>query len=405
MSAFLSNAAIDHVVLERGVIANSWRRERWDSLRLLTPNWQSRLPGFLYSGPDPLGYMTMPEVVEYIRRYARHINVPVRERTSVTSVYASEGGYRVVTNRGEWRCRAVVIASGAHNLANVPAVASALPPSVRSLTPKDYRNPEQLESNGVLIVGASATGVQLADEIQRSGRPVWLAAGEHIRMPRVYRGRDIQWWLHATGILDERYDAVDDLVRARRVPSPQLIGSPQRLTLDLNALTERGVEVVGRVAGISAGKAQFSGGLRNQCAMADLKLARLLETIDAWVERNDLAREVTPPERFALTRLPEAPRLSLDLTDGRIGTVIWATGFRPDYSWLHVPVLDRKGRLRHDGGVVDAPGLYTLGLNFMRRRKSSFIHGAEDDVRELGTHLTTFLRKGSWAQLQCANAN
>lgn len=405
MSAFLSNAAIDHVVLERGVVANSWRRERWDSLRLLTPNWQSRLPGYRYGGSDPFGFMTMPEVVEFIGRYARFINAPVRERTTVTSVHASDGGYRVVTNRGEWRCRAVVIASGAHNLAHVPEVASALPPSVRSLTPKEYRRPEQLDSNGVLVVGASATGVQLADEIQRSGRPVWLAVGEHIRMPRVYRGWDIQWWLHAIGVLDERYDAVDDLVRARRVPSPQLIGSPQRLTLDLNALTETGVEIVGRVAGIAAGKAQFSGGLRNHCAMADLKLGRLLETIDAWAEQNDVAREVASPERYAPTRLPEAPRLTLDLTDGGIGTVIWATGFRPDYSWLHVPVLDRKGRLRHDGGVVDAPGLYTLGLNFMRRRKSSFIHGAEDDVRELGAHLTTFLRQGSWAQLQCATAN
>ncbi|HET9472408.1 MAG TPA: NAD(P)-binding domain-containing protein [Steroidobacteraceae bacterium] len=400
MSDFLSNAAIDHVVLERGVIANSWRRERWDSLRLLTPNWQARLPGYRYSGTDPFGYMTMPEVIEFIDRYARVINAPVRERTTVTSVHASDDGYRVVTNRGAWRCRAVVIASGAHNIANVPEVASALPSSIRSLTTKQYRNPDQLDSNGVLVVGASATGVQLADEIRRSGRPVWLAVGEHIRLPRVYRGRDIQWWLHALGILDERYDAVDDLVRARRVPSPQLIGSPERLTLDLNALTERGVEIVGRVAGINSGRAQFSGALRNHCAMADLKLGRLLETIDVWVERNDIAREVPPPERYAATRLPEAPRLSLDLTDGRIGTVIWATGFRPDYSWLHVPVLDRKGRLRHAGGIVDAPGLYTLGLNFMRRRKSSFIHGTEDDVRDLGAHLASFLRLRSPNQLE-----
>ncbi len=181
-------------------------------------------------------------------------------------------------NRGEWRCRAVVIASGAHNLANVPAVASALPTSVRSLTPKEYRNPEQLDSNGVLIVGASATGVQLADEIQRSGRQVTLAVGEHIRMPRVYRGRDIQWWLDATGILDERYDAVDDLVRARRVPSPQLIGSPR--AADARSECARANAAWRSSAAwpaSRAGKAQFSGALRNHCAMADLKLARLLE--------------------------------------------------------------------------------------------------------------------------------
>jgi putative flavoprotein involved in K+ transport len=392
MSRSLSAAAVDHVVLERGEIANSWRNERWDSLRLLTPSWQSRLPGYRYTGSDPDGYMTMPEVVEFIDGYARTIGAPVRDFTTVTSVsVADDGGYVVSTNRGEWRCRAVVVASGAHNLPLVPDVAKALPASVQSLTPKEYRNPDQLDPRGVLVVGASATGVQLADEIQRSGRQVTLAVGEHIRMPRTYRGRDIQYWLDAVGILDERYDAVDDIIRARRVPSPQLVGTRDRSTLDLNALTGRGVEIVGRLVGIAAGKAQFSGSLRNHCAMADLKLGRLLDTIDAWVTQNGKSDAVAAPERFAPTRVPDAPRLNLDLTNGRIGTVLWATGFRPDYRWLHVPALDRKGYLRHDGGIVDAPGLYTLGLNFMRRRKSSFIHGTEDDVRDLSAHLIAHL--------------
>ena len=395
MSAFLAAAAVDHVVLERGEIANSWRHERWDSLRLLTPNWQSRLPGFRYDGDDPHGYMTLPEVIDFIRGYARVLGAPVREDTSVCSVTAGDGGYRVTTNRGNWTCRVVVIASGAHNLAAVPRLAGELPSSIRTLTAKDYRNPAQLDPGGVLVVGASATGVQLADEIQRSGRQVTLAVGEHIRLPRTYRGRDIQWWLDALGILDERHDSTDDLVRARRVPSPQLVGSPQHDTLDLNALTSRGVEIVGRLAGIVGGRAQFSGSLRNHCSMADLKFARLLNRIDEWVERNGSARELSEPELFAPTRVDARPRLDLDLTGGGVRTVIWATGFRPDYSWLHVPVLDRKGQLRHDGGIVDAPGLYTLGLNFMRRRKSSFIHGTEDDVRELGAHLVAFLRSSA----------
>jgi putative flavoprotein involved in K+ transport len=310
----------------------------------------------------------------------------------VTSVTASDGGYRVVTDRGQWRCRAVVIASGAHNIAAVPPIGAALPESLRTLTPKDYRNPDQLDHRGVIVVGASATGLQLADEIHRSGRPVTLAVGEHIRMPRIYRGLDIQWWLDAAGILDERYDQVDDLTRARRVPSPQLVGTLQRATLDLNALTGRGVRIVGRLVGVNDGKAQFSGSLANHCAMADLKLGRLLDRIDAWAEQSGKGSEVAAPERFVATRVEETPCLSLDLSSDRIGTLIWATGFRPDYRWLHLPVLDRKGRLRHDGGIVDAPGLYALGLNFMRRRKSSFIHGAEDDVRDLGAHLATYLR-------------
>jgi putative flavoprotein involved in K+ transport len=391
MSRYLCAAAIDHVVLERGEIANSWRRERWDSLRLLTPNWQSRLPGHAYDGPNPDGFMTMSEVIGFIDDYAKIIGAPVRTFTTVTSVSATDDGYQVLTDRRVWRARAVVIASGPANVADVPALSTALPPSIKSLTPREYRNPAQLDERGVLVVGASASGVQLADEIARSGRRVMLAVGEHIRMPRTYRGRDIQWWLHATGVLDERHDAVDDLVRARRIPSPQLVGSPERATLDLNALTTRGVEIVGRLAGIVDGKAQFSGSLRNHCAMADLKLGRLLDRADDWIAHSDTSCEL-PPERFAPTRVPDAPRLLVDLAANRIGTVLWATGFRPDYRWLRVPVFDRKGHLRHNGGIVDAPGLYTLGLNFMRRRKSSFIHGTEDDVRELGEHLVAHLR-------------
>ncbi|HEY0940265.1 MAG TPA: NAD(P)-binding domain-containing protein [Steroidobacter sp.] len=394
MSRYLSQHAIDHVVLERGEIANSWRRERWDSLRLLTPNWQSRLPGYRYEGVDPDGYMAMPEVIEFIDGYARFISAPVQNRTTVFSVRAREDRYDVISDRGRWNCRAVVIASGAHGMPNVPALATALPASVRSLTTKEYRNPSQLDDRGVLVVGASASGVQLADEIHRSGRAVTLAVGEHIRMPRVYRGLDIQWWLDACGILDERYDEVDDIVRARRVPSPQLIGTAQRAMLDLNGLTERGVAIVGRLVGIRDGRAQFSGSLRNHCAMADLKLERMLDRIDAWVEANGKGPQVGTPERFVPTHVEDAPPLSLDFARGHIGTVLWATGSRPDYSWLHVPAFDHKGRLRHDGGIVDVPGLYVLGLTFMRRRKSSFIHGAEDDARELSTHLANYLRGG-----------
>jgi putative flavoprotein involved in K+ transport len=383
------------VVVERGEVANTWRTQRWDALRLLTPNWLSRLPGFAYGGEDPDGFMTMPEVVEFIDRYASSIDAPVRTGTTVTDVRRIEGGYRVTTDDGTWEAPTVVLASGGFTLPHLPPAATDLPGSVEALSPLDYRRPDQLPPGGVLVVGASATGIQLADEIQRSGRPVTLSVGEHVRMPRVYRGRDVMWWMTMTGILDERYDEIDDLVRGRNIPSPQLVGTPERATLDLNALTSRGVRLVGRLGAIRDAVALFSGSLRNVCSLADLKLGRLLDRFDEWAELSGIDGDVDPPHRFEPTRLDAEPPLSLDLRSGEIATVVWATGFRPDYSWLHVPVLDRKGQLRHDGGVVTgAPGMYAIGLNLLRRRKSSFIHGAEDDARELTDDLAAYLGAG-----------
>ena len=390
VSRCLSERAIDHVVLERGEVANSWRHERWDSLRLLTPNWQSRLPGYQYAGSEPDGYMTTPEVVAFVSGYAAAIAAPVRTATTVTSVRTDGEGYHVATTDGDYASRSVVLATGACNQAVVPPLHAAVPAGVVSVTAMDYRRPDQLPPGGVLVVGASATGVQLADELRRSGRHVVLAVGEHVRMPRTYRGRDVLWWMDASGVWNQRYDEIDDITRARRLPSPQLIGSPERTTLDLNALAGSGVELVGRLAAVRDGRALFSGGLRNQFALADLKLERLLDTFDGWADAQG-GVDVGPPERFEPTRTPASSRLQIDLTSGEIGSVVWATGYRPDYRWLDVPVLDPKGYIRHDGGVVESPGLYVVGLPVLRRRKSTFIHGAEDDARDLVGHLAGHL--------------
>ncbi|MEO1244597.1 MAG: NAD(P)-binding domain-containing protein [Pseudomonadota bacterium] len=395
MSRYLAAQSIEHVILERGEVANSWVCERWDSLKLLTPNWQNGLPGQSYSGRDPDGYMSMPEVIGFIKGYAADSGAPVLTETEVTSVRRRGRGYHVVSNRGELRTRALVVASGAFNVPAIPRVGRNLPRSLAQLSTHDYRCPEDLESGGVLVVGASASGVQLAAEIARSGRPVTLAVGEHVRMPRVYRGRDIQYWMHASGLLDERYDEVDDLRRVRRLPSPQLVGTTDRSTLDLNALSALGVRLTGSLAAVRGGKAQFSGSLRNVCKLADLKMHRLLDTIDAWIASSDTAEALGPSERFEPTAIPASPHLDLDLERGEFRTVLWATGYRPDYAWLHLPVLDHKGYIRHTGGVAASPGLYVMGLPFLRRRKSSFIHGAEDDAAELSEHLANYLHETS----------
>jgi putative flavoprotein involved in K+ transport len=387
VSRILAARSIEHVVLERGEVADSWRTQRWDSLRLLTPNWMTRLPGFAYHGDDPDGYLTAPEVVGLLDDYAVASAAPVRSGVTVTSVRPGGCGYLVSTDRGTWNATTVVIATGAAAVPVVPAV--PVPTEITTVTAADYRNPGLLPPGGVLVVGASASGVQIADELRRSGRPVTLAVGEHVRMPRTYRGRDILWWLDAAGVLDERYDAQPDLVRARNLPSMQLVGSPQRATVDLTALRRRGVHLVGRFVGVRDDVAQFSGALPHVCALADLKLGRLLDTLDAWADRAGIDAEA--PQRFAPTELPATTDLSARVGEGGIETIVWATGYRPDLSFVDAGVLDRKGRPVHDGGVTAAPGLYLIGLPFLRRRKSTLIDGAASDARDLVTHLVTHL--------------
>jgi putative flavoprotein involved in K+ transport len=392
MSRRLTERSIDHVVLERGEVANSWRTQRWPSLRLLTPNWQTRLPGHHYAGDDPDGFMPAAAVVATLTAYACLVRAPVRTATAVHTLRAVPAGFEIRANDDLLGARAVVLATGACNLPAIPGIADTVPPSITTLTPLTYRDPGRLPAGGVLVVGASATGVQLAAEIHRSGHPVTLAVGEHVRLPRSYRGRDIFWWLEATGLLAERYDQIDDLTRARHLPSPQLTGTPEAITTDLNTLTALGIRIVGRLGRITEGVAQFSGGLANTCALADLKMNRFLNRADEWATASGLDDDLPPPHRFAPTRVDPRTPLELDLTTGEITTVLWATGFRPDHSWLDIPVRDRTGHIRHDGGVVTgAPGLYVLGMPVLRTRASTYIHGAATDSEALADHLHSFL--------------
>jgi putative flavoprotein involved in K+ transport len=368
----LTERSIDHVVLERGDVAHSWRTQRWDSLRLLTPTWLTRLPGATCGVGDPDGYLTVAQFADFLQGYAD--GAPVQGGTTVESVAPTGDGFEVHTDRGVWRTGAVVLSTGL-TAPVLPGFAGALP-GVTSVHAVDYRRPDLLPDGGVLVVGAAASGVQIAEELQRSGRPVTLAVGEHVRLPRRYRDRDILWWLDAAGVLDEGPGQIDDLLRARHLPSMQLIGAPR--TVDLNHLQSLGVRLVGRLAGVRDGRAQFAGSLANVCALAVLKLARLLDAIDAFAGGAG--------ERCVPTRVP-APVLDLDLRSGEIASVVWATGIAPDFSRLDAPTFDRRGRLVHDGGVTRVPGLYVLGLPVLRRRRSSLIDGAAGDSAAVIEHL------------------
>jgi putative flavoprotein involved in K+ transport len=380
-SHHLCAAGIDHVVLERREVASSWRTERWDSLRLLTPNWMCRLPGYVYAGDDPDGFMTAAETAAFLDGYRRTFDPPVLAPIEVQHVRRTADGFTVAADHGDCRADAVVVATGASSHPRVPTVAAQLPARLQQLPALAYRGPAQVDGDGdVLVVGASASGVQIAEELLRHGRRVTVAVGDHVRLPRSYRGRDIYWWLTAIGQLDERYDEVDDLARARRHASVQLVGSADHHTLDLTALHRQGARLVGRLAGVRDGRALCSGGLSALVANADLKQDRLLARIDAHARAAGLDDDLGPPTRPERTPLGEPPT---DLDLSAFSTVIWATGYRPAHPWLDPAALDRRGGVAHDGGVGRLPGLFVLGLPFLRRRRSNLIGGVGADAADL----------------------
>lgn len=393
MSHELGRAGVDHVVVERGRIAERWRSERWDSLRLLTPNWLARFPGWSYTGPDPSGFMTMPEVVEHLAGYATSFDAPVWEHTTVERVTPTEEGFSVRTTAGQLTASAVVVATGACDTPRVPDWGPALPRAVHQVPSARYRNPDSLPDGGVLVVGASASGIQIASELARAGRPVTLAVGRHTRLPRRYRGMDIHWWLDASGVLDTRLSEVPDPEAARREPSLQLVGSPDGRSVDLATVAGEGVRVVGRARSADGPKVDVDDDLARHCASADARLARLLDRFDRYAKDIGVDAELLPPQRPAPIRF-DGKAQRLDLRREGISTVLWATGFRREYPWLDVPVLDERGELRHDGGVTPWPGLYTIGLPFLRRRKSTFLDGFGPDAAELTEHLLEHLAAG-----------
>ncbi len=392
MSRCLGGRGIEHVVLERGRVGERWRSERWDSLTLLTPRWLSRLPGWSYRGPDPDGFMSRREVIRYLEAYARSFAAPVEQGVTVEAVERGGGGYRVSTDRGPWRASAVVVATGHCDRPSMPAFASALPGDVVQVVPAHYRRPDELPDGGVLVVGASATGVQLAAEIHASGRPVVLAAGRHIRLPRRYRGRDILCWLDAAGVLDESAADVRDAEASRRQPSLQLVGRPDHRSIDLATLHEAGVRIVGRAVGAEDGRVLLADDLAHSVAAAEVRLARLLARVDSHADRAGPGAEVPPRDAIPPVRLPPAPA-SLDLRREGVRTVVWATGYHRSYPWLKLPVLDGRGEIRHEGGITSEPGLYVLGLQFLRRRNSSFLDGVGADACELTHHLARALEQ------------
>jgi putative flavoprotein involved in K+ transport len=385
VSRCLAEQGADHVVIERGRIAERWRTARWHSLRLITPNWMSRLPGWSYSGADQDGYMAAPELVRYLVDYAGSFAAPVHENTTVELVEASGDGLRVVTDQRTWLASNVIVATGTENRPYVPPFASGIDPGVNQLTASRYQGPHQVPDGGVLVVGASASGVQIADELRRSGRPVTIAVGRHSRVPRRYRGRDILWWMERAGILGHTIDKMRDARAARSAPSLQLTGRSDH-PVGLDALAARGVTLAGRLIAADGQRLSFADDLPASITAAQGRMERMLRTIDAYISRSGGDEGTSPADPAPPSAAAVGPA-SLDLRRAGIRTVIWATGYRPAYPWLRVPALDRHGQVAHRRGVTSVPGLYVLGLKFLYRRNSTFVDGVRHDARFVAAHV------------------
>ncbi len=382
VSRLLTAHGRDHVVLDRGRPGERWRSERWHSLRLLTPNWLTRLPGWSYAGDEPDGFMAAGEVAQYLEDFAADFRAPVVGGTTVHRVARECGGFRVETSRDAWRARNVVVATGPHAVPRTELPGSELP--VIPVT--QYREAGSIPDGGVLVVGASASGVQIASELADAGRDVTLAVGRHTRMPRAYRGMDIFWWLHATGSLARIVSR--DGERARLEPSLQIVGAApgSHPGVDLRALSARGVRLTGRLVELSGTKAHFDGSLPWTAAKSDAAMHRFLDRVDEYAAATGLERELEAPLR-PRAFVPQPGPLALDLRAREIGSIVVATGLRPDYPWLDVPIVGPDGLIAQRRGVTAMPGLYVVGQPMQHRRDSTLIDGARHNALDVVSHL------------------
>ena len=390
VSYHLSRRGVEHVVLERSSIAASWREHRWSSFCTVTPNWSIRLPGAEYAGDDPGGFMPRDELVRYFERWAQSFGAPVRCGVEARAVRPEDDGFEVGTDDGLYHARNVVVATSTYQNVHVPAVAARLPRRLRQLTSHDYKSPDTVPPGAVLVVGSGQTGAQIAEELHEAGRQTWLCVGRAGRLPRRYRGRDCIEWQRDMGYLD-RTPAMLDRPGDRFRGDPHLSGKNGGHTVSLHEFHRDGIRLLGRLVGCEGERARLDGELHGQMRFADAFCDRIVEHFERYIEDHRI--DAPPPSAAELAggppqdgRLPEVVR-ELDLAEAGIGTVIWATGYRFDFSWVDAPVLDGAGYPIAAGGVSASPGLYFVGLNWMTWRKSGILYGVGDDARSVARNI------------------
>ena len=385
MSEHLGNAGIDHLVLERGRIAERWRSERWDSLVANGPAWHDRFPGMEFPKTGPDGFPGKDEVADYFAAYAEKIDAPIRCGVEVTAVRRIDGqsGFRAETSAGVIEAEYVVAATGPFQ---IPVIPPLIPDTagVEQMHSSAYRNPDQLSAGAVLVVGAGSSGTQIADELRRAGRDVYLSVGPHDRPPRSYRGRDFVWWLGVLG----KWDMETPKAGTEHV-TIAVSGAHGGETIDFRRLATAGMTLVGRTESYKGGLLHFAPDLADNIAAGDANYLSVLDEADAYVTRNDLdlpeepAARIIDPDPDCVTD----PLRTLNLKDAGVSTVIWATGFTNDFGWLQVDAFDDAGRPKHQRGVSAERGVYFLGLPWLSQRGSSFIWGVWHDARHIADHI------------------
>lgn len=386
-SEHLGALGIPHLVLERSRIAERWRSERWDSLVANGPAWHDRFPGMEFEGFGPDEFVPKEKVADYFEAYARKINAPIRCGVNVTSVTRQTGkpGFLVETSQGQIEAERVVIATGPFQRPQIPAIAPK-DDRLYQIHSTAYRNPAQLPEGAVMVVGAGSSGVQIADELNRAGRKVYLSVGAHGRPPRAYRGRDFVWWLGVLGLWD-----LETMTPGQEHITIAVSGAYGGRNIDFRALAHAGITLVGVTDRFDGAKVRFRDDLARNIAAGDSNLMDLLDAADAWATRNGIdlppdpqARHI-PPDPECLTN----PLTELDLAAAGVTSIIWATGFAQDFGWLKVDAFDDKGKPRHQRGVSSEPGIYFVGLPWLSRRGSAFIWGVWHDAKHIAGHIAT----------------
>jgi len=385
VSYYLQAYGVEHVVLERGRVGESWRSARWDSFTLVTPNWMNRLPGYRLAAGAAREFLPRDTAVRLLDGLAR--GLPVQAGTEVLSVDVGDGGYDVVTGAGRMKARAVVVASGGQRRPVIPRLSAALPADIHQLHAGDYRRPDALPPGAVLVVGSGQSGMQIATDLAAAGREVLLATSQVPRVPRRYRGRDCHEWGVELGLYDQPAEAVTDPAEFRR-PHPMLSGAHGGQTLSYQQLARDGVRLLGRLAGADGGTLGFGPELPRHIQHADQGAAQFRRLVDEYVTRAGVA--APPPDTDPAERpgpaSREAPR-TLNARAERISTVVWCTGFGPDTSWLRVPVLRPDGTVEHARGVTAFPGLYVAGHPWLSNRGSGLLYGVAADAARIAQHV------------------